>query len=121
MAAFLFNLCQIPKWAILSHFSENYRLHIIENLPSSIGHDIVIPCSKSVHIFRVFRLHSLQRACGPVPRIWLTPSNWMSGSCDIKPDAALGDEIRSDRWKPTRAYRRNTRGLCDLSSLKQRI
>ncbi|KRX34928.1 hypothetical protein T05_4430 [Trichinella murrelli] len=72
-------------------------------------------------MFWVSRLHSLQRPCGPVRRIWFTPSNWMSANCDIKPDATLGDEIRSDRWKPTRPCRQNTRGLCDLSSMKQLI
>ncbi|XP_003378793.1 conserved hypothetical protein [Trichinella spiralis] len=27
-----------------------------------------------LHIFLVFRLHTLQRPCGPVPNIWFTPS-----------------------------------------------
>ncbi|KRZ81983.1 hypothetical protein T08_8408, partial [Trichinella sp. T8] len=43
-----------------------------------------------LHIFLVFRLLTLQRPCGPVPRIWFTPSKRMSGNCDIESDAALG-------------------------------
>ncbi|KRY33353.1 hypothetical protein T01_14178 [Trichinella spiralis] len=88
-------------------------------IPDTCPDGSTSPDMSGMHIFRVSRLHSLQHPCGPVPRIWFTPSNWMSGNCDIKPDAALGDEIRSDRWKPTRPCRRNTKGLCDLSSMKQ--
>ncbi|KRX49996.1 hypothetical protein T05_11285 [Trichinella murrelli] len=74
-----------------------------------------------LHIFLVFRLHTLQRPCGPVPRIWFTPSKRMSGNCDIEADAALGVAARSDCSKLRTTCRRNSRWLSGLSSMKQCI
>ncbi|KRX38790.1 hypothetical protein T05_5054 [Trichinella murrelli] len=79
-------------------------------------------CSRTLHflhILLVFRLHTLQRLCGPVHRIWFTPSKRMSGNCDMKPDAALGVAVRSDCSKLRTACRRSSRLLWGLSSTKQ--
>ncbi|KRZ78610.1 hypothetical protein T10_1698 [Trichinella papuae] len=62
-----------------------------------------------LHIFLVFRLHTLQCPCGPVPRIWFAPSKRISGNCDIKPDSALGGAVRSDCSKLRTTCRRNSR------------
>ncbi|KRY39873.1 hypothetical protein T01_161 [Trichinella spiralis] len=79
-------------------------------------------CSRTLHflhIFLVFRLHTLQRPCGPVPRIWFTPSKRMSGNCDMKPDATLGVAVRSDCSMLRTTCRRSSKWLCGLSSTKQ--
>ncbi|KRZ51636.1 hypothetical protein T02_904 [Trichinella nativa] len=57
--------------------------------------------------------------CGPVPRIWFTPSKRMSGNCDMKPDATLGVAVRSDCSKLRTTCRRSSKWLCGLSSTKR--
>ncbi|KRX24267.1 hypothetical protein T07_8387, partial [Trichinella nelsoni] len=65
-----------------------------------------------LYIFLVFRWHNLQRPCGPLPRLWFTPSKRMSHHCDIKPDAALPGAVRSEYSKLRTTCRRNSRRLC---------
>ncbi|KRX70748.1 hypothetical protein T06_8594 [Trichinella sp. T6] len=72
-----------------------------------------------LHIFLVFRLHSLPRPCGPVPIIWFMPSKRMSGNCDMKPDATLCVAVRSDCIKLRTTCRRSSKWLSGLSSTKQ--